>query len=320
LKRENFQIRPPTLELRHNDFFRALFDALEDQLAVIDCEGVIVYVNAAWIRFGLENGSPEDTAWVGRNYLDVCSMSANDQYAACVSAGIEKIISSAPGMSIAVEYPCYGSRIKHWFLMRATKMSTDAGPFVVVVHSDITRRKLAEQRAQRQAVQDPLTGLANRRAFDSHLHTSWLQCRRDLRPLSLLSIDIDHFKILNDTIGHPAADVCLKSVSHVIRHFARRPEDLAARIGGEEFSMILPDTPIKAALRIAESLRLAIASADVLTDGYTRITASIGVVSVIPQNDMSMESLLSAADVALYAAKHKGRNCVMVGVADGKPD
>lgn len=306
---------PPAREA-HCDFLAALVDALEEQVSVIDERGTIIYVNEAWRRFGEENGAPPNTEWRGCNYLDTCRHAKGDRIAQRVAKGIERMLSAAPGSSVTVEYPCHSPMEQRWFLMRATRMTTAHGCFVVIVHENITRRKLAEQRVATLAVRDPLTGLHNRRAFNQELKRAWSRCRRTRSPLSLLSIDIDHFKKINDTFGHPAGDACLKSVARVIKRHARRPEDLAARVGGEEFLLLLPDTEVGMAHHIAEHLHLAI-SQQSRAKGvpHAPITASIGLIGVIPTHEIQPAILLAAADVALYTAKRNGRNRVMLGVA-----
>ena len=299
-----------------SDFMAALVDALEEQVSVINEHGTIIYVNDAWRRFGEENGIQPNTEWRGSNYLDACRQAKGDRIALRVANGIERMLSAAPGASVTVEYPCHSPTEQRWFLMRATRMTTAHGCFVVVVHENITRRKLAEQRAAALAVRDPLTGLANRRAFNQELNRAWSRCRRAHSPLSLLSIDIDHFKKINDTFGHPAGDACLKSVARIIKKHARRPEDLAARVGGEEFTLLLPETELGMARNIAEHLHQAI-SHQSGAEGvpHAAITASIGLVGIIPTHETRPEMLLTAADVALYAAKRDGRNRVILGVA-----
>lgn len=306
---------PPALD-ECCDFLAALVDALEEQVAVINEQGCIIYVNEAWQRFGEQNGVPPGMEWRGSNYLESCRQARGDRIAQRVLNGIERMLSAAPGSSVTVEYPCHSPVEQRWFLMRATRMTTARGCFVVVVHENITRRKLAEQRAAALAVHDPLTGLANRRAFNQGLNRAWSRCRRAQSPLSLLSIDIDHFKAVNDSFGHPAGDACLKSVARILRKHARRAEDLAARIGGEEFALLLPDTDVDTAQHIAEHLRQIVAC-ECRAQGvpHPRITASIGLVGVIPTHAMRADMLVTAADVALYAAKRGGRDRVMLGAA-----
>ncbi|MFT4769091.1 MAG: diguanylate cyclase (GGDEF)-like protein [Glaciecola sp.] len=152
---------------------------------------------------------------------------------------------------------------------------------------------------------DGLTGLLNRRAFDSELDIAVARAERYQRDLSLIAVDIDNFKALNDNYGHPAGDAVLRAVARVMTETARRI-DVINRIGGDEFALILQDTPASAALRLAERLRHAISNAG--TDSIA-FTASFGVSSsqdVAPGS----EALLQSADEALYAAKDAGRNCV----------
>lgn len=287
-----------------------MLEALVEQVAVVDQAGTIVYVNAAWKQFGLENGMPAQTEWIGMNYLETCRASKKDSIAQRVAQRIERVLHQESGHSATVEYPCHSPTVQRWFLMRVTRMTTRSGCFAVVVHENITRRKLAELRAAALAVQDPLTGLANRRAFNQAFSHAWRRCRRANLPISLLSIDLDHFKQLNDTYGHPAGDACLKWVARIIRRHARRPEDIAARVGGEEFALLLPDTPLEVAQSIAERLRRAIAHNE---GNPASITASIGLVGTTPTREMKPDMLIAAADVALYAAKHNGRNRVILG-------
>ena len=154
---------------------------------------------------------------------------------------------------------------------------------------------------------DGLTGLLNRRAFDDELAIAVMRVERYRYPqdLSLITLDIDNFKHLNDTYGHPAGDKVIRAVSRILLTTSRRV-DRVARIGGEEFAIVLADTSYTAALRLAERLRQAISS-----DNSTGITcsASFGV-ACLQSADKSPEALLHAADGALYAAKAAGRNCV----------
>ena len=154
---------------------------------------------------------------------------------------------------------------------------------------------------------DGLTGLLNRRAFDDELAIAVMRVERYRYPqdLSLITLDIDNFKHLNDTYGHPAGDRVIRAVSVILLNTSRRV-DRVARIGGEEFAIVLSDTNSTAALRLAERLRQAISS-----DNSTGITcsASFGV-ACLQSTEKSPEALLHAADGALYAAKAAGRNCV----------
>lgn len=163
------------------------------------------------------------------------------------------------------------------------------------------------------SITDGLTGLINRRYFDELYDDEWRRCQRQHEPLSLLLLDIDHFKTFNDTYGHGAGDDCLKCVAEVLTTAVQRDIDRVARIGGEEFAILLPGTDTAGAEHVAERVRVAISAQELThrhSDAFVRITISIGVATIIPSQDCSPRHLMEEADSALYAAKEKGRNCV----------
>ena len=169
----------------------------------------------------------------------------------------------------------------------------------------LLRTRLYEE-AERLATTDGLTGLLNRRTFNSVLEQRLREAQRYNRPLSLLLLDIDHFKKVNDTHGHPAGDAVLRGVAQVAQKSARET-DLVARYGGEELALILPETDARGAMAIAERLRrLVEASRHPTEQGALSVTVSIGAAT----SAASAEALLEAADKALYRAKQSGRNRV----------
>lgn len=161
---------------------------------------------------------------------------------------------------------------------------------------------------------DALTGIANRRRLDEYLKTEWRRAIRNKHPISLMMIDIDHFKIFNDTYGHQGGDDCLRRVAEAIAVTARRPADLVARYGGEEFCVVLPETAESPARDFAENLRTGIEDLNIEHKGLTEqsvITVSIGVATAEPGlNDLTYEDLIERADKRLYHAKESGRNQV----------
>lgn len=166
--------------------------------------------------------------------------------------------------------------------------------------------------AQSRATTDALTGLPNRWALQDALKRMLAQASRSHRPLALVLMDVDHFKRLNDAYGHDAGDRALVAVGEALRG-ALRQSDLAARSGGEEFSVLLPDTPLEGALAVAEQLRQAVADAELEIEGAT-LTASFGV-AVLGLHASTAETLVQVADRALYAAKRAGRDRVEVAEA-----
>ena len=158
---------------------------------------------------------------------------------------------------------------------------------------------------------DGLTEVANRRRFDECLNLEWRRAARSKNPLSLLMLDIDHFKSYNDTYGHQIGDKCLKTVALEIARHLRRPSDLVARYGGEEFAVILPETPSYAAFSIAKRIWSGIADLNIVHAGSASLgylTVSMGIATTIPDGTQHMSKLIENADKNLYKAKIGGRN------------
>jgi diguanylate cyclase (GGDEF)-like protein len=172
----------------------------------------------------------------------------------------------------------------------------------------------ANQELQRLASLDGLTQVVNRRRFDEFLHQEWLRAIAERSDLALIMCDVDYFKLYNDTYGHQAGDDCLKQVATAISSVARRLSDLVARYGGEEFVVILPNTDAQSALVIAETIRQTILNLEIIharSAVSDRVTLSLGVASLVPSLELSPAILLTLTDKALYAAKEKGRNCIV---------
>lgn len=161
------------------------------------------------------------------------------------------------------------------------------------------------------ALRDGLTGIANRRRLDEHLQQVWLQGVREQKPVALLFSDIDAFKAFNDHYGHQAGDESLKAVAKVHARFARRPLDMAARFGGEEFAIVLYDMHCDDALGLADDIIREVQALDIVhgqSDTAPVLTISIGIACVVPDSSGRPADLLQLADRALYQAKHGGRN------------
>ena len=192
---------------------------------------------------------------------------------------------------------------------------------------DVTHRKRLEESQREEtrrlerayhdlaeiALSDPLTGLRNRRAFEEDLHREAPRADREGAALSLLIVDVDHFKAFNDRFGHPAGDGALRAVARLLREHARR-SDSVARIGGEEFAVLLPDTDVDGALALAERFRAAVERHD-WPDRV--VTVSIGVATVRHASADAASALVREADRALYRSKHRGRNVVTHAELDG---
>jgi len=171
------------------------------------------------------------------------------------------------------------------------------------------------------AQRDPLTHLANRRLFDSTLNHEWDRLSREGEPLALLLLDIDWFKQVNDHFGHQYGDRCLQSIAAAMSGVLRRPADLAARYGGDEFAIILPDTDLAGAVTVGERISGAVRALAIGQAPDRRepvVTLSIGVAARVPQHGQTPDALIREADQGLYRAKQLGRN--QVAVAQPEPE
>lgn len=166
----------------------------------------------------------------------------------------------------------------------------------------------SNRRLEELSLTDALTGLRNRRAFDDRLGEAFEHARRYARPLSLVLADVDHFKAINDTHGHPAGDAVLQAVARTIAS-ASRQADFVARIGGEEFAFLLAETPLFEAMQFCEKIRASVACTPIRIDGTTQnATVSLGLASFPHSLARTAAELFAAADQALYRAKANGRN------------
>lgn len=170
--------------------------------------------------------------------------------------------------------------------------------------------QLQTERLRKIAMIDGLTGVANRRQFDSFIQSAWRLAKRDQRPLSLLMLDVDYFKRFNDRYGHLAGDDCLRAVAQAMQTALRRPFDFLARIGGEEFACVLPDTDATGARTIANELLASVLALQIPhegSDASRNVTISIGGATCEPWGALTIKEFMAAADQRLYHAKGNGR-------------
>lgn len=188
---------------------------------------------------------------------------------------------------------------------------------VIDMVRDISERKASEKQLREAyrtletlAATDSLTRLANRRQFDRRLHQEWRRCLREEAPLSLLLLDVDYFKSYNDAYGHLRGDSCLQQIAETAVDVVSRTGDLVARFGGEEFAVILPNTPNTGAMQVARLLRQAICNRRIEHAGNPPgvVTVSIGCATLVPALGQHAAALIQLADDALYTAKRSGRN------------
>ncbi|MDX9688963.1 MAG: diguanylate cyclase [Proteobacteria bacterium] len=189
----------------------------------------------------------------------------------------------------------------------AIKMDYAGEPALLVSMNDISQRKKLEEELFHQANTDALTGIHNRRFFMIQAEQEIRRAQRFSRSLSIIMMDLDHFKHINDTYGHAAGDCVLETVVHASLETLRE-SDIIGRLGGEEFAILLPETSLEAAIEVAGRLRIHIAETMAPTaKGAIQCTTSLGVTEMGPK-DSTIDDLLSRADEALYSAKEKGRN------------
>jgi len=177
----------------------------------------------------------------------------------------------------------------------------------------IVQLELTEKKLNRLIRIDELTGVYNRRAFEEIFDLEWARTIRSNGSFSALMIDIDNFKVFNDTYGHLKGDNCLKNIAKIIERTLKRITDKVARLGGEEFVVLLPETDSKGAELIAEEIRKNIEDLKIVNEGvetYEFVTVSIGISSIIPTKFIDKNEFIDQADKALYTAKKNGRNMV----------
>jgi diguanylate cyclase (GGDEF)-like protein/PAS domain S-box-containing protein len=226
---------------------------------------------------------------------------------------------------------------RHWYSEDAELLQQVTDQLAIAIHQSsllaavqrqseqLARANRALETANRKlndlSQTDSLTQVANRRRFDTTLLEEWKRLGRTQLPLSLIMLDVDHFKQYNDYHGHPAGDECLVAIAETCEQTVNRTSDLVARYGGEEFAVILPSTNQQGALKIAERMRSAVRNLDIVNfetkTETVYITVSLGVASLIPSPEASVSTLVEIADRALYQAKQRGRNQVALGGGSG---
>ncbi len=281
--------------------------------------GIIAPVLAGLVAIlaaeSISSGSPEDLA------LPVLMMPAVFLFMGLVfrTALVTAVVALGAFLVASALYP-----LPDTVLLKGVILLASAGTLAALISYDIElllRRSFLEEALIGELLErDPLTGLKNRRALDSHLATLWQQCAREGSALGLLFVDIDHFKPYNDQYGHQAGDTALRRVAQVMKQHAKRPLDMVARYGGEEFCVLLYDASPAGVEEQAELLRADIEHTRLGSDeddnddpaGSGSVTVSIGAAVVQPLTHRSPAGALQLADEALYRAKESGRNRVVV--------
>ncbi len=292
------QTRSDAAPGRTDDELAHFFEVSPDLMCIADHEANFIRINQAWTR---TLGYSADEL-MQHKYLDFVHP---DDLADTLRAMQE----------------LEGQRDQHRFVNRYRTRdgeyrylewhSRAAGRLVYAVARDVTEKRLIEEALRRTAVRDRLTGLYNRHYLESVVGIEMRHADADTRPLSLAVIDIDRFKQVNDTWGHPVGDDLLCALAQVLQDTVREADQIV-RLGGEEFLVLMPQTSLAGAATAAEKIRQAIAGVD--HPQFGGMTVSIGVAERLPLE--TFRAWYRRADQALYQAKREGRNCVVCAAAD----
>jgi diguanylate cyclase (GGDEF)-like protein len=287
----------------------SILNSLDTHIAVINHEGRICYVNEAWKRFAVDNGMQnKDMCWEDYNYLSICQHAANaddaDDDACHVLDGLQQVL-NGKRESFEYEYPCHSPTARRWYVFKTAPLKQKPGCFLIS-HDNSTKNKLQLQQTEQLSIEDYLTKLYNRRGLETLAEKEFSRAKRDKSEISLMVFDVDNFKLFNDYFGHVAGDLCLKRIAAVIKAYARRPGDIAARIGGDEFVLVLSKVSQKQAVAIMESISRKIQQLNLIITAGQQVTISAGCSTAIPTCAKSdLQTLYYNADQELYVAKHQ---------------
>jgi len=284
-------------------------DAVQDLIFIHDADMCIVRANRAYaVRAGKDIHDI-----IGKPYwklfpkldgpLPCCRQSLEEH-----QGGEEELHLGSGEAYVSRTYPIYDAEGKYLYSLHIMQDVTERKRMEERLNASLAEKEMLVQSLKELATRDGLTGLYNHRTFYKLLEDELARAQRFNRPVSLLMLDIDHFKHVNDTYGHLAGDAVIKGLSELLGRQARAI-DRVCRYGGEEITVILPETGLEAAASMAERMRAAVEAQpfDINAGAPVRITVSIGVASWPAQAD-NVQTLMAAADAAMYAAKQRGRN------------
>lgn len=294
--------------LRHSEqFVRSTMDALAQRVAILDDQGTIRAVNRRWREQRPHCPLPTEPR-EDQNYLELLDRegAAGQEKAGACAEGIRAVLAGTLNQ-FALEYSLETEEGRRWFLGRVNPFTSNDRRFVVLTHEDITPLKEAESFVTELAYHDTLTGLPNRLLLQDRLSQHLIQAGRDRELVAVLFLDLDHFKYINDTLGHGAGDRMLKTVAGRLLSCVRK-SDTVARLGGDEFLVILTglDSPGDASVIARKMLEALTAPVDL--EGQEVFTSSSIGIALFPEDGADAESLIGNADLAMYLAKEEGRN------------
>ncbi|MFG1428115.1 sensor domain-containing diguanylate cyclase [Roseixanthobacter glucoisosaccharinicivorans] len=304
LSEENSHAPDPAL---WNEFPIDLLDYIADGAMVLDQNDKIIAVNGEFrALYDIAPGEPI----IGLTLIDIVRRAWVKSGAPGRALDVSMLDNLRfAGAPFEVELP--GGR---WRRVIARRTASGIGYFT---HSDISLLKRALADLAAMAATDGLTGLPNRRRFDAGLDEAWQRCRREGAAISLLLVDIDHFKSVNDRFGHVVGDQCLRRTAQIVQEAVRQSIDLAARVGGEEFAVVLPDATAEGAVAVSQRIRAAMAREPWIEihPYLASVTVSIGICAVKIPADLTVADFMRHADEALYRAKNSGRDRLELHIA-----
>lgn len=290
------------------NLYQSSLDSLAANIVVLDKKGTIRYKNKAWDDFAKNNGLSPKKCGIGINYLEACENAEDKESKEALTAlqGIKDVMAGNKDLFF-MEYPCHSPDIKRWYEMKVTPFQGEGPYSVVIIHTDITERKLNElelkkerKRIEYLSFHDDLTGLYNRRYFENEINR--LNKSRKV-PISIIMGDMDGLKYLNDNYGHKIGDKYLKKVGETV-NFATRSEDIVARVGGDEFAVILPDTDVDICEEICERIMNKCNEIELKKIFPEPIKISLGC-STMKKECQDLNKIYIEADQKMY--KNKGR-------------
>jgi diguanylate cyclase (GGDEF)-like protein len=283
-----------------------LLDAMLDAACIVDERGVIVQTNRAWRAFAADNGGEPAGTGEGVNYLRVLASDPSGDMRH-VEELLASVLRDEMRQFLYEEYPCHAPDQPRWYMMRASALE---GGGALVTHTDITKRKLIERENERLAKLDALTHALNRHGIAERLQIELARARRHCDPICALLIDCDDFKQVNSRFGHSAGDVVLRQLTRQFQH-SIRPEDALARIGGDEFLLLLPGATPLQAREVANRLRAQVEATVVLeTAGVSvRVTCTFSMAELDSRVE-GLDDVIRACDQGMRDGKTAGKNRV----------
>ncbi len=299
--------------------YRFITENSKDVIAFIDSDGCYDYISSAC----KDILGYEQEELIGKNAFKLIH---EDDVPELEHARLENLSGAKDHFSLLYRHQLKDGSYR-WIDTVAKVLMNERGEIdsILAISRDATKRKEKEESLENAndflkllSSLDGLTGIPNRRYLEEVLDKEWERNKTNVTPLSAIMLDIDCFKLFNDTFGHLAGDDCLKQVASIIRDAVKRPRDIAARYGGEEFIILLPETDKAGAMVIAETIRKSVREKEIphpSSEISNYVTISAGYATIVPDGQFTPKDLIHEADIALYQAKRNGKNKVCCQLA-----